>query len=67
MKTFAENLKKQRTASNLTQEDFATLLNTTQQRVSEWERGKAEPSLYYIVKMLKVLGISFDTLTEGFS
>ena len=65
MKTFANNLKTLRHASNLTQEDFSILLNTTQQRISEWERGKAEPSLYYLVKILKVLGVSFDTLTEG--
>ena len=40
-------------------------MNTTQQRVSEWECNKVEPSLYNILKMLKVLNVTFEELTEG--
>ena len=40
-------------------------MNTTQQRVSEWECGKVEPSLYNIIKILKVLGVEFEDLVEG--
>ena len=40
-------------------------MQTTQQRVSEWECNKIEPSLYNVLRILKVLGITFEELTEG--
>lgn len=40
-------------------------MGTTQQRVSEWETNKIEPSLYNVIKMLKVLGVTFEELTDG--
>lgn len=65
MTTFGANLKNQRKLNKLSQKEFADKMNTTQQRVSEWECDKIEPSLYNVMKILKVLGISFDELTEG--
>lgn len=65
MKSFGENLKYFRGLSKLSQKEFAERLQTTQQRVSEWERDKIEPSLYNIVRILKVLEVSFEELTEG--
>ncbi|MDE5942964.1 MAG: helix-turn-helix transcriptional regulator [Clostridia bacterium] len=49
----------------MNQNDFALKMNTTQQRVSEWECDKVEPSLYNIIKIINVLGTSFEELTEG--
>lgn len=66
MKTFGGNLKRLRVAARISQINFAKLLNTTQQRVSEWECDKTEPKLYYVIKIIKVLNTDFDTLTEGF-
>ena len=40
-------------------------METTQQRVSEWECDKIEPSLYNVRKMLKIFNVSFEDLTEG--
>lgn len=40
-------------------------MHTTQQRISEWECDKVEPSLYNIVRILKVFNISFEELVEG--
>lgn len=40
-------------------------MNTTQQRVSEWECDKVEPSLFNVLKIIRVLGVTFDELTEG--
>ena len=40
-------------------------MQTSQQRVSEWECGKIEPSLYNIIKMLKVFDITFEELIDG--
>ena len=65
MSTFGQNLKAARKNSKISQKDFAECLQTTQQRVSEWECDKVEPSLFNILKILKVLEISFEELTEG--
>lgn len=65
MNTFGKNLKMFRKINKISQHEFAEKMNTTQQRVSEWECDKVEPSLYNILKMLKVLNITFDELTEG--
>ncbi len=65
MKTFGENLKSLRKLHNISQKRLAIKMKTTQQRISEWERDKVEPSLYNIMKILKVFEITFEELTEG--
>lgn len=64
MNSFGENLKNLRKASKLSQKEFAFKMETTQQRVSEWECNKVEPSLYNILKIIKVLNTTFEELTE---
>lgn len=64
MNTFGQNLKNARNSSKISQKEFAAKLGTTQQRVSEWECDKVEPSLFNIIKILKALEISFEELTE---
>lgn len=64
MKTFGDNLKEIRENNNLSQADFAEKMQTTQQRVSEWERNKVEPSLYNIVRILKIFNIKFEELID---
>ena len=49
----------------MSQVQFANKMNTTQQRVSEWECDKVEPSLHNVLKMIKVLNTTFDELTDG--
>lgn len=65
MSTFGSNLKSLRKLNKMNQKEFALKMNTTQQRVSEWECDKVEPSLYNILRIIKVLGTSFEELTEG--
>lgn len=65
MKTFGENLKYFRALNKLSQKEFALKMQTTQQRVSEWECDRVEPSLYNIIKILKVFGVTFEELIEG--
>ncbi|MBR5191957.1 MAG: helix-turn-helix transcriptional regulator [Clostridia bacterium] len=65
MCSFGENLKNLRKLNRISQKDFALKMNTTQQRVSEWECNKVEPSLYNILKIIKVLNTTFDDLTDG--
>ena len=65
MKTFGENLKYFRKLNKVSQKEFAEKMQTTQQRVSEWECDKVEPSLYNIIKILKVFEITFEKLIDG--
>ena len=65
MQTFGKNLKRERKLCGLNQIEFANKINTTQQRVSEWECDKVEPTLFNIIKILSVLNIKFEELTEG--
>ena len=65
MKSFRENLKYFRKLNKISQKDFAEKMNTTQQRISEWECNKIEPSLYNIIKILNVFEITFDELIDG--
>lgn len=65
MKTFGDNLKSLRKVNKMSQQEFANKMQTTQQRVSEWECDKVEPSLYNILKILKVFEITFEELVEG--
>ena len=65
MSTFGNNLKALRKLNGLNQKEFAEKMGTTQQRVSEWECNKVEPSLYNILKIISVLHTTFDELTDG--
>lgn len=62
MKTFGENLKLERLAKKLSQQEFARLLNVSQQQVSQWELNKVEPTLSNIVAIISILGIDFEEL-----
>ena len=64
MSTLGENIKELRVQNGLSQQKFAKLMNTTQQRVSEWECNKIEPSFYNIIKILKIFNITFEELIE---
>ena len=63
--TLGENIKNLRKLNNISQKEFAMKMDTTQQRVSEWECNKIEPSLYNVVKILNVFNISFEELIDG--
>ncbi|HIT77595.1 MAG TPA: helix-turn-helix transcriptional regulator [Candidatus Limihabitans stercoravium] len=65
MSSLGENLKYLRKINKISQKEFALKMNTTQQRVSEWECNKVEPSLYNIVKILHLYNITFEELMEG--
>ncbi len=65
MASFGQNLKNIRKLNKVSQKEFAIKMNTTQQRVSEWECDKVEPSLYNILKIIKVLNTTFEELTDG--
>lgn len=64
MNTFGTNLKNIRKLNKMSQKEFALRMNTTQQRVSEWECDKVEPSLYNIIRIISVLKTTFEELTD---
>jgi len=65
MRTFGENLKEIRLEKRISQKNFAVLLQTSQQRISEWETNKVEPTLYNLIKITKILNVTFEELIEG--
>ena len=65
MSSFGNNLKNLRELNGLSQKNFARLIGTTQQRISEWELDKVEPTLYNIIKIVKVLNVTFEEIIEG--
>ncbi len=64
MKTLGTNLKEFREFNGLSQAELAKKLHTSQQRVSRWECDNVEPSLYDIVKILKLYNIQFEELID---
>ena len=58
-------MKKERRMAGFSQKDFAEKLGITQQRVSEWECGKVEPTLYNVIAIIRILDISFEDLIGG--
>ncbi len=55
-------MKSERVAKKLSQQEFARLLNVSQQQVSQWELNKVEPTLSNVVAIISVLEIDFEEL-----
>lgn len=52
---FSENLKNLRLSQNITQDYIAEKLHVTKATVSNWEKGKTEPSSIQIKKICEIL------------
>ena len=59
---FAERLRTLRREMDLTQNKLADILETTQRKISYWERGKVEPDLYSLWKIADFFEVSVDYL-----
>ena len=59
---FADNLKFYRQNKGYSQNAIANLVGVTQQCVSEWENGKIEPTLTFLIKLADIFEISLDEL-----
>ncbi|HFH8083428.1 helix-turn-helix transcriptional regulator [Streptococcus anginosus] len=55
-------LKELRKEKKLTQTELASKLDISQKSYSNWESGKAEPTLENIVKLSKILDTTTDEL-----
>ena len=64
MKSFGQNLKLLREQNNMNQQELAEKLGTSQPRISEWERDKVEPTLYKIIRLVNILHVTFEELTD---
>ncbi|VIQ83164.1 Cro/CI family transcriptional regulator [Streptococcus pneumoniae] len=62
MSIFSERLKELRKEKKLTQTELASKLDISQKSYSNWESGKAEPTLDNIIKLADLLEVSLDWL-----
>ena len=59
-KTYADRLRELREDNDLTQNDIAKLLNTTQQVYSRYEHGENETPIRHIVTLARFYKVSSD-------
>ena len=62
MKNIGEELKYHRQKANLSQNELANLINTSQQNISRWEKNEVEPSISFCVTLADYYGITLDEL-----
>ena len=62
MNKFAERLTEELKVKEISQNKFATRMQTNQQTVNRWCRGEREPSFDTLVQICKELEISSDYL-----
>lgn len=62
MINYGEEFKFHRQKANLSQQDLAKLINTSQQNISRWENNEVEPSISFCVALADYYGISVDEL-----
>ncbi len=60
--SLSQNIKRFRTARNLTQEQLADVLGVSAQAVSKWETGNTYPDGSLLVPLAQKLGVSLDEL-----
>ncbi len=65
MSTFGKNLKSERERCGYNQKQLALKIGTSQQRISEWECDKVEPTVSNVVAIAKALDVSYDDLFDG--
>jgi transcriptional regulator with XRE-family HTH domain len=59
---FSKNLKALRLDKGFSQKKLASMIDVSQQCISEWENGNNEPTLSSLWKLSEVLEISIDEL-----
>lgn len=62
MDIFAIRLRELRTERKLTQKQLASLLNTTDDSVFSWEKGRSQPPLETVRNICKIFEVSADFL-----
>ena len=62
MDIFAVRLKEQRLEKGLKQKQLADAVNTTDDSIYSWEKGRSQPSIEQIRQLCKTLNVSADYL-----
>lgn len=65
MTKVSKNIRKIRTAKNLTQDDLAQKLFVTRQTVSGWENGRTQPDIETLCKLSEIFGVPVEDLIYG--
>lgn len=63
--TFGERLYKLRTEKNISQEEFAEIMDVSRQSISKWETDKAYPEMTRLIFMSDYFGVTLDYLVKG--
>ena len=63
--TIGKSINKLRADSNLSQEQFASIFDVSQQSVQKWESEISSPSLEKLIQISKYFGVSLDALILG--
>lgn len=61
----SDNIRIARSQKNLTQTALSKALGISRASVSQFEAGRAKPSIAVLTKMVKVLDTTYDFLIEG--
>ena len=62
--SFAENLRQLRKEKQLSQEEFAEILDVSRQAVSKWEQGVGYPEVEKLLLLSNQLSVSLDFLMD---
>lgn len=65
MRDIAKNIRSQRTAKNMTQDELAERLFVTRQTVSNYETGKSRPDVEMLERIAEALETDMNTLIYG--
>ena len=57
-------LEELRKVHNYSQNDIANLIGTTNQTISNWEKGKTEPGINHLKKLADIFHVSVDYLID---
>ena len=60
--TIGANIKRLRTAKNITQEQLSVAMNVTCAAVSKWERGESYPDITLLQPLAYLFGVTLDEL-----
>ena len=60
--TIGANIKRLRSAKNITQEQLSVVMNVTCAAVSKWERGETYPDITMLQPLAYYFGVTLDEL-----
>ncbi len=63
--TLVDRLRKSRILADLDQGQVADLIGVARNTVSNWERGRSEPTVTYFVRWANATGVTLDWLAAG--